>query len=600
MTNDKLLIIRHQSQLREVAEVEPLSVLSTEESRLSRSEVVLDMREFQQDIESGHWRTSSVFLRKKAAHLREQADRTGATRLLHFGIAEVPHLIALGAYLEDARPIEVFDYDRLRNTWTWPSEGAPLQMTVANKPNELTSAGGEAVLRVEVTYAIADGDVEAMVGRDVLCDVRVRPAEGITLKPGLVQSKQDIEAVRLAVRDALGSIVQFRPGTRLIHLFVSAPVSVCVAVGQELRIRNNPPIQTYRFRSVANDHSYKEAIRLSADDERSADRPLSEEQARQAVELRATIGRALEDVKAIARARGNGNEARRRWYESMLPGTALDTVAPFPDLLPISAHVKPDDAVSAQPRSIEYEFSKEPPRQWKLSDQLVLALFRASDSNEERMRALSRLFFFHEYLHDWQDLTKYTAEDVGSFFNCLERIDYMADTYALLHQLDFAVQRDPDGLSTDQAKLLFLLDQVGLMISSFWAFEALPPQYEWQERRLRRYMNWYWRRVQIREAQDLKTAIVLLGREPKIEIAGLERTLERARVNILLNKKRVNDNLEIGLVLEDGRFERRGTSTALPLEQLLEAFAAHDQAGIDLFFNKLYEEMKGTGGALPR
>lgn len=599
MTNDKLLIIRHQSHLREVAEIEPLSVLSTEESRLSRSEVVLDMREFQQDIEGGHWRTSSVFLRKQAAQLREQADRTGATRLLHFGIAEVPHLIALGAYLEDARPIEVFDYDRLRNTWTWPSEGATLQMNVDNKPNELMSASGVAVLRVEVTYAIANGDVEAMVGTDVLCDVRVRPADGITLKPGLVQSKQDIETVRLAVQDALGSIVQFRPGTRLIHLFVSAPVSVCMAVGQELRIRNNPPIQTYRFRSVANAHSYKEAIRLSANDDRSTDRLLTEEDVQQAGELRTTIGSALEDVKAIARTKANYNAAGPRWYETMLPGTALSAVAPFPDLPSINAHVKSDDAVSAEPRHIEYEFSKEPPRQWRLSDNLVLGLYHASGSNQERMRALSRLFFFHEYLHDWQDLTKYTAEDVGSFFNCLERIDYMADAYALLHQLDFAVQHDPEGLLSDQAKRLFLLDQVGLMISSFWAFEALPPQYEWQERRVRRYMNWYWRRVQIREAPDLKTAFVLLSREPKIEIAGLERTLERARVNIVLNKKRVNDNLEIGLVLEDGRFERRGTSTALPLEQLMDAFAAHNQAAIDLFFNKLYEEMKGTGGALP-
>ncbi len=598
MKQDKLLIIRHQSQMRQVAQNEPLSVLSDEESKLYREEKEVDMRQFDEDIEGGQWSTSDAFIRDHARSIREFADGNNIARLLHFGIVEVPHLIALGAYLEDARPVEVFDFDRVRNSWAWPTVEGTLLMTSEGKPSEMMSAAGEAVLRVEVTYPIADADVKALVGSDPLCDVRVRPLEGIVLRPGLVQSKRDVETVRIAVREALGAIAEFRPGTRKVHLFVSAPVSVCVAVGQELRLRNTVAFQTYRFRRSEGGFPYKPAILLSHSIVRAAALPLTSEQVAQAAELRKTIELGLEDVKSYAESKRSQAQSGKQWYAHLLPGSALEQIGPFPGLSPIWKHVQSNHALSAEPRREEYEFSKENSA-WKMSDHLVLSLFKAADSNVVQLRSLSRLFFFHEYLHDWQHLTKYQATDVGSFFNCLERVDYMADVYALIHQLDLEISMHPDKYTDDREKRDFLRGQIGLMLSSFWAFEPPPPEFEWQERRIRRYLNWYLRRVQMREVQNLSGALHLLSREPKIEVVGYERRLERARVNVVLNKPRVNDVVEVGVVLEDGRFYRSGSNTVLSIEQLMLAFANHDTSAIDAFFNSLFEALNSTGGALP-
>jgi len=376
MSNEKILIIRHQSMLREVTESEPLTVLTDEESKRSRSEVVVDMREFQQDIEGGHWRTSDTFIREQANKIRQQADSTGVTRLLHFGIVEVPHLIALGAYLEDARPVEVFDYDRVRNNWVWKTKDATLQMTAEGKPHELMPAAGAAVLRVEVTYPIADTDVEAMVGKNMLCDIRVRPIDGTTLQPGLVQSNRDVEAVRTKVREALGAIAEFRPGTQVVHLFVSAPVSVCVAVGQELRLRNTVSFQTYRFRRVEGGLPYKPAILLTHSSSYSSQKALTVEERAEAASLRQILAKGLEDVKNYAEIKHTLGQTDQAWYDQLLPGTALELLAPYPGLSPIWKHVQSTHTLSMEPRREEYEFSKDT-QAWKMSDQLVLALSKA-------------------------------------------------------------------------------------------------------------------------------------------------------------------------------------------------------------------------------
>ncbi len=598
MSNDKLLILLHQSKLREVAESEALAVLSAEESAMPREIMRIDMSRFDEDVEGGGWTRGGTYLRSEAQRIRELADRGGFTRILHFGIAEVPYLVAFGAYLEDARPLEAFDYERDKNTWTWPTDEQTLHVDVLRSPKELVTATGHAVLRVEVSYPISDSDVTSAVGQNPLCDVRVCLANGEAAIPGVVKSRKDVEAIRMAVRQVLGAILEFRPQTEVIHLFISAPVSVCLAVGQELRLRNGRDVQTYRYRKVPGDDAYKPAVFLSTRDSEASE-PLSPEQTALAAELRAVLRDALHDVWTYAETKRKEFGGAVSWYETLLPHTRIRDVAPFPDLSPLWHQLSEGHKVSDEGRPVEYAFPKDS-LAWEFSDMLVLNLYRAANEDKNRMRALCRLFFFHETLHDWQGLTKYNARGVGRFFNCLERIDYMADSYALLHQLDYEGSQGNLSKDSDADQRNFLWDQMGLLIASLWAFASPPPQYVWQERALRRYMNWYWRRVQLQRTSTLDVALRLFQHEPKIEIAGFERRLEGARVNVVLNRPRPGDQPEIGLVLEDGRFQRRGSHTVLSIEHLMRAFAEQDVAAIDSFFNALFDEMKATGSVTPR
>ena len=159
---------------------------------------------------------------------------------------------------------------------------------------------------------------------------------------------------------------------------------------------------------------------------------------------------------------------------------------------------------------------------WRLSDGLLVGLHRAAGGDRAILKQLIQLFLFHEYLHDHNVLTKYTAAEVGAFPNCLEHIDYAADLYALLPPA--RVDADPPAAASRDGRgvpgYLAELDRPGhqfvLGLSS-----RRPPIDEWQTRRLRRYLNWYWRHVQVKRAKSLDLAFHTLARQPAIELAGI-------------------------------------------------------------------------------
>ena len=586
MTPSQLLIVRHQSPLRFTGAAEVLGVFSDAELRLPRTEMEIDSRPLDEAVEGGHWRSSDEFVRRTAAELRSAAQNNAA-EIHYFGIGEVPHVIGIGAHFGDETLVHVHDYDRDRNTWGWPTSTPPLTLEAIGLPREQVAQSGELTLVIEISYPIDQRDVDQAVGNDLLGAIRVRPTTEPT--PGIVGSPSDVLTVRRTVREALAAIAQYRPGASTIHLFIAAPVSVCFSVGQELRLRNSVDVMTYRYRRGDPTEVYKRALLLTARPLPRGSRAVSDDERLLATRIRPIFVAALADVKKHAAQIGDS----RPWHKGFEPHDLLNEIAPFSALEPLRSVVHDDDQFSLVPRDEEYAFVKAHPRTWEMSDALLLAFYEAAQRNDARLQALARLFLYHEYLHDWQDLTKYTAQDIGSFPNCLEAIDYMADTYAFLHQLDRAVRTE--GLAEAEAQQ-FLFDQISLGIASFWAFvEPDAPNIEWQERNIRRYLNWYWRRVQIRSAPDLRVALRTLSRKPSIEIAGFKYRTGGGRHFVLVNEPRPGDVPELGAVLEDGRFHRLGSTTDLSIEALMRAFGAADRDAIDRFFGSLFEHLRATG-----
>lgn len=581
-----LLIVRHQSSLRVTNPAEVLGVFSDSDMRLPRTDMEIDSRPLEESVEGGHWRSSDEFVRRAAVDLRS-ASQDGAAEIHYFGIGEVPHVIGIGAHFGDETLVHVHDYDRDRDTWAWPATSSPLTVETIGLPREPVAQSGEVTLVIEISYPIDRHDVDRAVGTDLLSAVRIRAVPEPV--PGIIRSPSDVMSVRRAVREALAAITRYRPSVSVIHLFIAAPMSVCFAVGQELRLRNSADVMTYRYRRGDPTEVYKRAILLTARPLSRASRAVGEEERALAAHIRPIFAEALSDIKAHARLIGETSP----WYGGFEQNELLKEIAPFATLTALRSVVHDDDEVSLAPRAEDYAFVKGHPCTWEISDGLLLAFYEAAERNDAALRTLARLFFYHEYLHDWQDLTKYTAEDVGSFPNCLEAIDYMADSYAFLHQLDRAMR--VEGLVAAEAQH-FLVDQIGLAIASFWAFEPATPNMEWQERRIRRYLNWYWRRVQLRSAPDLRVALRTLSRRPAIEVAGFKYRTGGGRHLVIVNEPRPGDTPEVGIVLEDGRFHRLGSTTDLGIEALMRAFGEGDRAAIDRFFNSLFEHLRATGG----
>jgi hypothetical protein len=591
MSTGPILLVIHQSPLREVTEAEAIGTLGEGEGALPRRVFSVDTRHLKDDVEGGHWRSSHLFIREQAAHILSLANEIGAGEIRYLGIAEVSHVLGLGAYLGDERLVKVRDYDRDRNVWEWATTEPTLTLTTLNPVRELVDQPGEAVLRVEISYPILDADIYSAIGKERLSNIRIVPAAR-SPTPGVVRSEQDVASIRLAVREALAALASARPNADTIHLFVAAPVSVCLAIGQELRLRNGKDVQTYRYRSGSGDRALTPALLLTSGDIREAPRQLTAEEITRAQHLRSIWQAALEEVRQHAHQVAPSGAQSQPWYATLRPADALGAAAPFPTLRPMAELIAQADHVSAAAFPEEFEFDKDA-RAWQFSDELILAMFEAAGRDEARLQEHARLFFWHEYVHDWQGLTAYTSIDVGRLPNCLERVDYMADVYAMCHQVDFLARQRSGAPQVDNSAFHdALLAQIDVALRSFWAFEPSAPMADTQERRLRRYLNWYWQRVRVRDGRDLGSTLNILAQQPCIEISGLRRRLAGERILVVLRDPGGFGRLHIGVVAEDGRLHRFGSSVDLSIEELLTAFSHHDHEAIGCFFNALIEHTK--------
>ena len=601
---NSLLLIRQPSHLRNVTDAEVRAVVPGDLLRFPTEPVEVDMRPFQNDTENGHWDVAEGYIIEQARTIREQADVADDPVLLYFGLAEAPHVIALGAYIGDERQVRVHDYDRDADSWAWPETDQTVTVSTTGLPADRVEAQGDAVLRVAISYGIHDADVDAVVPPGRIADVTVRLDAP---RPTAIRSLADVSAVRRAVREALGKLRELRPGLDRVHLFIAAPVSVCFVVGQELRLRSGVTVVTYRFRPGTDGPNNREAITLTPGEASTAARPITDEQRAETDSVRRGAWTAsVRDVVRYATTQEQSQGAADRWYAPLLFGDKLRDPDPFPPLPPIWGVVEGKMAVSDIPlvSTEPYGLPKES-WEWQLTDGLLLsqrasALRADGTPDDALLNRLIRLFVFHESLHEHHALTKYTATAVGRFANCLERIDYMADLYAALHELDYSIRNDANkDLRTDQARhdeLKQILDDV---LRSHWAFVEEPPVNRWQARHVRRFLNWYWRRVQVVRAPSFEAALRVLSEPPVIELAGLEHSVGGRRIYVHLDRFDPTTDLSLGLVAENAQLLKVVDSTNANLRELARAFSEGDHEAIKTFFQTVYEEARQINGALP-
>jgi hypothetical protein len=459
------------------------------------------------------------------------------------------------------------------------------------------------VLRVEISASIDDEHVLSLVGSNDVAHIRIRPREGTPKVAERVRALTDVNEIRQQVRAALAAIVEFRPNVDAIHLFIAAPVSACFVTGQELRLRNMPPVQTYRFRRSDGGGVTRPAIRLSAAGPAPATRPLTGPEQERASELRRELWEvALHEVERYAVNKERERPAAgERWYSRLEPRIELARVRPFPALPPVYAMIDAGatvDMVPMEPPNF-YGFERER-RRWRVNDQFLLRLERAFDGNLNDARTLVRLFLFHESSHVAHGITKAKVEEVGKFANGLEYVDYTADAYALLHELDRAVQESPELLTNFDALKEHVAYLIDLVIRSLWAFEDPPPLQRMEIRRIRRYLCWYWQQVRVLRARTRLQFAAVMAKKPVIEIAGLEPQVESRRYYGQLRRLDPEVNLELAVVLDNEELWRIPTSVTVPLDHLMVAFSNHDHGQIQQGFRQVFDNAETSKFALPR
>jgi hypothetical protein len=628
--SNQTIVIRHHG-MRHVTQDEVIPALEAIDRPpkfLIDEEV--DTAQFATEPDGVNWDQSHGEIWKRSQELAKTMHENPGAHLAYFGgYPEVPHVVALAAYLGEIWPIDVFD---LRGTsdWRWPSSEKSLALETIGVPRDPASTSGAAVLRLEISASIDESLIRGFVTEtEEVAHVRIRPTaaaqandsaivpEGsdaseatttLIRGPGYgsrINSPADVKEVADAVREAINGILESRPNVSSIHLFVAAPVSAAFATGRELRIRNGPPVQTYRHRRNTQDGRarFSAAILLKAGGPDEADVPVTEEEARHAAELRTDVwGEALREVEDYVDFKRRNASEGDGWYEKLEPREELTRVRPFPSLPPLE-RIYPNgkstvDVIPLEPPN--YFGYQRANRVWRVSDRFLLRLNSAFQHDISDLRTLVRMFMLHEMSHLAHGIVKGKVEEVGKFPNVLEHVDYTADLYAILHELNRELITDPSLPSDYDTLKTRVSSLIDLVIRSFWAFDDDPPLDRMEFRRIRRYLNWYWQQVRIEYSETRLQMAAILARKPVIEIAGLESSVESRRYYASLKRLDPLVGLELALVLDKAEeLWRIASSPTVPLTELVAAFREARHTDIRQLFRQIFEHVSGSKHPLP-
>lgn len=303
----------------------------------------------------------------------------------------------------------------------------------------------------------------------------------------------------------------------------------------------------------------------------------------------------VSDVESYGRNLSIDGKAQGLWFDHLIYRDALRQASPFPALAPLASFLPTGVSVSATSLERREFYLDSTNNCWHLNDRLLVGLHKAA-RGEAELKQLISLFLFHEYLHLFHSLSKRTAEEVGKFSNCLEHIDYTADAYALIHQLDFYRTKLPD-LLDEKGAIRFLFEQTDLVLRSFWAFDEETGS-EWQVRRIRRYLNWYWRLAQLQRATRIGVAMSLFAAKPYVELCGMQQVSRGRRTFAKLDKLDRATHLEMAIVMENEKLYRITEGPNTRLYDLLCQFLHGGHEEIKSIFNAVFDIAEGQGSAV--
>ena len=174
------------------------------------------------------------------AHLHAHPEATVA----YCGKAHIPLAFAAAhAALSEVR-IKYFELERSKGGWRWLDDGDDgddlgLQVEHATLP----ASGGEAVIRVEISYGIKKEEIAAIV-----------PTPAANIRIGIAKPRIDcitttaqVEAIAAAFRQALDDLQGSPTPITHIHVFIAAPMSVVVAMGRRASPTIHKPIIVHNY-----------------------------------------------------------------------------------------------------------------------------------------------------------------------------------------------------------------------------------------------------------------------------------------------------------------------------------------------------------------
>lgn len=221
----------------------------------SRSPISLQMDNVaSSDVEGDFWthedrNLQRLFERKVNQYLSEHGV---AKHLSVFALAPQPLLIRLGTLLGDILEVDIYQRHREPSTWSWPESAAPLTFQTIGP--EIPKALPALIL--DVSGRVTEDRVCQVVGNNVsIWRLTVEHPHN-----DIIKSQEHLASFRATLRKLLNTIKEAHGQDTPLHVFLAAPVSLCVEFGRVRMPKADMPWVLYDHH---NGHGFRPVLNIN-------------------------------------------------------------------------------------------------------------------------------------------------------------------------------------------------------------------------------------------------------------------------------------------------------------------------------------------------
>jgi SMODS-associated and fused to various effectors sensor domain len=207
-----------------------------------RAKIEIDMNSIPDIPDAAFWKIGKQTIDRQLSSLYTQQTPVGKT--LHisvFALAPMPFLIYLGSKLSDKLAVDLFQRNRIPETWKWLQEKGEIDyifdcIKQGENPNNVA-------LLINLSGVNKISTVFETLGENtVVYEITLK---GEAPNPRFLRSKEDLDKFRIVYMRCLSEIRTNHPGLDFIHLFPTVPAPIAIILGRDRLPKIDPIFKVY-------------------------------------------------------------------------------------------------------------------------------------------------------------------------------------------------------------------------------------------------------------------------------------------------------------------------------------------------------------------
>jgi hypothetical protein len=460
--------------------------------------------------------------------------------IAYFGFASVPASFHVGYLFNGLNDFWVYQYHHTKKEWYREVDVeniADFNILPIDLPNKVEKGKGDIFIRISTSYRIEPQHTYQILSNPTNeFDINLE-----NLSPDAFSNQAKILDLLDCFQNVLSSCSNFLPDRDKIHLFMSTSAGIPFALGTKINPTIFPYVQTYQF-SKDRSPMYRKAILIDSTSNDAL--ALTDTEIKIAKKIRKDWANQLkENLLAFITNLPSAN-----WFDQVSVGSNdIKLSIDWSSLPSMNQTSLIHDSIDLKTTTVGNGFKYlNDMLSWQIDDAMLLSIDKRFKKNPlvDKLQA-GRLFLFHEGLHyspDGHNLGEEIATGIGRFPKVIEKADYQADAWAILHEYKFSSIYDSSKVNKNLKK--FFLDTIDTAVETMWSFNDNGKEMnQIPIRSMNRFLNWYWQWIRIEQLKGNGTfeeITSILFEQPTIEFAGAEITTINQRTYFKLADKPVD------------------------------------------------------------